>query len=97
VRNDLRTRYRARMADAAQALLDKRRAEAIVMLESCGVRPKDVPLDVDFWRIGPRVFLEQFVRDDETGNIRVRKDRTGVMVEAFWIEPQTVPDWIPPV
>lgn len=95
MRNDARSLHRARIATAVLRLMEARRGEVAAMLESCGISPRDVPLDSAVWRDGPRIRMERFVRDEETGNIRLCEDGAWVMVEDFSFEPDWVPDWIP--
>lgn len=96
MRNDLRTRCRVGLMVATVALLEKRKAEAVVMLESCGLRPRDIPLWTDLRRDGPVVHLDRYVRDPESGNIRLKKP--GVPeIEEITISPKVIPGWIPSV
>lgn len=82
------------MVEAALALLEKRKREVVVMLESCEVRPRDVPLWTELRREGAVVHLERYVRDPESGNIRLEKP--GVPeIEEFAISPNVIPGWIP--
>lgn len=86
---------RTPMGKAARALLEKRRRETVAMLESCGVDPRDIPMDAYMSREGTRVRLERFVRHPETGNVifsvaEMRDRRT-----EFVIEPKVIPQWIP--
>lgn len=91
MRNDLRTRYRAWMSDAARALLEKRRADVLAMLASCGVDPTDVPLWPEIWRDGDGVHIDRFMRTEDG---RLRRDDFGFMVEESVIQPTVIPDWI---
>lgn len=80
---------------AVLRLLEGRRREVVVMLEACGIPPRDIPLATEIRRRGSRVHVERFVRDEETGNIRLREDGRGAVSEEFSFEPERMPDWIP--
>lgn len=91
MRNDLRTRNRAWMADAVRALLEKRNADVLDMLASCGVSPTDVPRWPEIWRDEEGVHIDLFMRTEDG---RLRRDDFGAMVEEGVIHPTVIPDWI---
>jgi hypothetical protein len=89
---DPETLHLAWVADAVAKLLERRRGEANLMLESCGIDPRTVPLWPEIWREGSRVHLERFMYDERG---RPRRDDHDWMFEEFTIEPDRIPHWIP--
>lgn len=88
----MRSRYRAWIADASRALLEKRRQDVVTMLTSCGVDPLDVPKWPEIWREEDGVHIDRFLRNEKGA---IRRDDAGFMIEEAVITPAAIPDWIP--
>jgi hypothetical protein len=65
------------------------------MLESCGIKAADVPLDTKLTREGNCVHLDLFVRDAHTGNIRRSEDGAAPETRRITTQPSAIPRWIP--
>lgn len=95
MRNDARSRLRARMAGAAMTLWEQRRQELVALVRSCGIEPNQIPLDSQLWHEGGRIHLDRFICDPQSGAIVYSEELQGPLREEFTIEPKSVPSWIP--
>jgi hypothetical protein len=95
MRNDARTRLRAQVSGLAWSLRERRRAEVVAMLKSCGIKAADVPLDTKLTREGDCVHLDLFARDSHTGNILRSQDGAAPETRRVAVHPSAIPRWIP--
>lgn len=84
------------MSKDYEELSKAQRRQIVRMLESCGIEPKDVPVDTPFRRSGESVYLEVFIRGED-GRIRISTDGQSPACKEIEIRPrpELVPDWVP--
>lgn len=92
MRNDLRTRLRAQVADAVRALHEERRVELVGILLDCGVDVHSIARHGSMWRDEEGLHLDRYLRTEDG---RIRHEGDDPLTEEFVVRPEWIPDWVP--